>query len=139
MKFDNDTIDKVTRLVLYHDYKIEPEKKYVRRAIHKIGEDIFPEYLQVQRADIEAQSAYMREEKLERLAAVERLYEEIIRDQECISLKTLAVKGADLIEAGIKPGREMGIILNEMLELVLEDNTRNNQKFLLEYLKNRNN
>lgn len=139
LKFDNDTIDKVTRLVLYHDYKIEPEKKYVRRAIHKIGEDIFPEYLQVQRADIEAQSAYMREEKLERLAAVERLYEEIIRDQECISLKTLAVKGADLIEAGIKPGREMGIILNEMLELVLEDNTRNNQKFLLEYLKNRDN
>ncbi|MBD5544179.1 MAG: HD domain-containing protein [Lachnospiraceae bacterium] len=139
LKFDNDTIDRVTRLVLYHDYKIEPEKKYVRRAIHKIGEDIFPDYLQVQRADIAAQSDYMRKEKLERLEAVERLYEEIIRNQECVSLKTLALKGDDLMEEGIKPGREMGIILKEMLELVLEDNTRNNRKFLLEYLKNRNN
>lgn len=139
LKFDNDTIDRVTRLVLYHDYKIEPEKKYVRRAIHKIGEDIFSDYLQVQKADIAAQSDYMREEKLERLGAVEKLYEEIIKDHECISLKDLAVKGADLIEAGIKPGKEMGAILKEMLELVLEDNTRNNRKFLLEYLKNRDN
>lgn len=139
LKFDNDTIQKVTRLVLYHDYKIEPEKKYVRRAIFKIGEDIFGDYLQVQRADIEAQSAYMREEKLKRLFQVKLLYEEIIRDKDCVSLKTLAVNGSDLMEAGIKPGKEIGTILKEMLFLVLEDNTRNSREFLLEYLKNRNN
>lgn len=139
LKFDNDTIDKVTRLVLYHDYKIQPEKKYVRRAINKIGEDIFPDYLKVQRADIAAQSDYMRKEKLERLEKVETLYQEIIRDKECVSLKTLAVNGKDLMEAGIKPGKEMGIILKEMLELVLEDSTKNKKEFLLEYLKNRNN
>lgn len=139
LKFDNDTIDKVTRLVLYHDYKMEPEKKHVRRAIYKIGEDIFKDYLQVQRADILAQSHYERREKLERVENVEKLYEEIMRDKECISLKTLAVNGKDLMEAGIAPGKEIGVILKEMLELVLEDNTKNNKEFLLNYLKNRNN
>lgn len=137
LKFDNDTIDKVTRLVLYHDYKIEPEKKYVRRGIYRIGEDIFEDYLKVLRADIMAQSDYERQQKLERVQKVELLYEEIIRDRECISLKTLAVSGRDLMEAGIAPGKEIGVILKEMLELVLEDNTKNNKDFLLKYLKNR--
>lgn len=111
----------------------------MRRAIYKIGEDIFKDYLQVQRADILAQSHYERQEKLERVENVEKLYEEIMRDKECISLKTLAVNGKDLMEAGIAPGKEIGVILKEMLELVLEDNTKNNKEFLLNYLKNRNN
>ena len=42
LRFDNDTVYKVCRLVLYHDYPVEARAKSVRRAVHKIGEDIFP-------------------------------------------------------------------------------------------------
>lgn len=41
LKFDNDTLHKVTRLVLNHDYRMPAVPKNVRRAMNKIGEDIF--------------------------------------------------------------------------------------------------
>ena len=37
LKFDNDTIRKVTKLVAYHDYRMEPTGANVRRAMHEIG------------------------------------------------------------------------------------------------------
>ena len=62
LKFDNDTIAQVTHLIYWHDYRPAPEEKAVRRAIHKVGEDLFPLFLKVQRADNLAQSMYLREE-----------------------------------------------------------------------------
>lgn len=41
--------------------------------------------------------------------------------QECISIKTLAVTGKDLIDAGMTPGKELGETLSHFLDLVLED------------------
>ena len=104
LKFDNDTIVQVTRLIYWHDYRPAPEEKAVRWAIYKVGEDLFPLFLKVQRADNLAQSMYLREEKLERIEAVEKLYHEIMEKHQCVSLKTLAVTGRDLIAEGMKPG-----------------------------------
>ena len=134
LKFDNDTIHKVTKLVYYHDYRIEPEKKTVRRAIHKIGEELFPLLLSVERADLLAQSEYQREEKCERLEKLQILYREILQEKQCLSLKDLAVNGSDLIRAGVTPGKEMGGILERMLELVLDEPDKNRKDYLLEHL-----
>lgn len=134
LKFDNDTIQKVARLVKYHDYGNgeEPTLKMVRRAANRIGEDIFEELLQVKRADVLAQSLYMREEKLESIRRWRELYQEIMECSQCVSLKTLAVTGSDLIAAGRKPGRELGVLLNNLLELVLEHPEYNTKDKLLE-------
>ena len=78
LKFDNDTIHKVTRLVRYHDYRMPSTAKDVRRAMNKIGEDIFSYYMEVRRGDVLAQSMYQREEKIQNLDEIERLYQEII-------------------------------------------------------------
>ena len=131
LKFDNDTIRKVSHLVKWHDYRPENTPKSVRRALNKIGEELFPEYLMVQRADMLAQSAYKREEKTERIEKLTILYREIIEKKECISLKTLAVTGSDLIEAGMKPGKEIGVVLNSLLEMVLENPELNKKETLL--------
>lgn len=134
LKFDNDTLGKTCRLVLYHDYRMPAEKKNIRRAINRIGEDIFPYYMEVRRADVLAQSLYKREEKLENLDQIEQLYKEICADKECVSLKTLAVTGNDLIEAGMTPGKEIGQKLQELLSLVLEDPSLNTKEALLRHL-----
>ena len=75
LKMDNDTIRKVRSLIKWHDYRPKGEAVSVRKAISLIGEELFPLYLEVQKADILAQSAYRREEKLARLTAVSALYE----------------------------------------------------------------
>ena len=131
LKFDNDTIRTVTKLVLCHDRKFELGKKYVRRGINKIGEDIFPLLFPVQKADIYGQSDYMRQDKLAYLEELQILYEEIVAAKECVSLKTLAVTGSDLIALGMKPGKEIGVVLQKMRELVLEDETMNTREALL--------
>lgn len=134
LKFDNDTIHKVTRLVRYHDYRMPSTAKDVRRAMNKIGEDIFSYYMEVRRGDVLAQSMYQREEKIQNLDEIERLYQEIIEKGQCVSLKELSVTGRDLIEAGMAPGKEIGVKLNELLLLVIEEPELNTKEKLLEYL-----
>mgnify|MGYP002510146439 FL=1 len=131
LKFDNDTLEKVVKLVRYHDQEIGLTASGVRRAVNRIGEDIFPMLFAVRYADIQAQSNYMREEKLEKLAQLRELYDGICRRQECISLKELAVTGSDLIALGMPPGREIGELLKELLDLVLENPHKNTRDELL--------
>ena len=134
LKLENDTIYKVTRLVKWHDDRPAGTTKSVRRAVNRIGEDLFPYYLEVQQADMLAQSEYRRAEKQERLDKVKEAYEVIMNEHQCVSLKTLAVTGKDLIQAGYKPGREIGETLNRLLEEVLADPQKNQKEVLLSML-----
>ena len=62
LRYDNDTIDKVTELVYWHDCEILPEIRAVRRAASKVGTALFPLLLEVKRADLAAQSDYQKAE-----------------------------------------------------------------------------
>ena len=134
LKFDNDTIRKVTRLVRYHDLRMPATAKSVRRAMNQIGEELFPYYMEVRRADVLAQSMYQREEKIENLDQIEELYHQIVEDGDCVSLKDLAVTGRDLIASGMKPGKKIGEKLEELLKLVIEDPKLNTKEELLKRL-----
>ena len=146
LKFDNDTISKVRTLVLYHDArpqvgKTEVEKlrrgervvaeKFVRRLIFKVGKELYPQLMQVCGADILAQSSYMKTEKLLILEQMTDIYEKILEKDQCLSLKDLAVNGKDLLNAGKEPGKQVGEILNRMLEDVLEEPEHNTKEYLL--------
>ncbi len=134
LRFDNDTIYKTVRLVEYHDYGngVMPDKRFIRRAVNRTGEDIFPLLYDVKKADILAQSEYLREEKLAALEQGKRLYLEIQEEAQCVSLKTLAVTGSDLIAHGMKPGKEIGETLQGLLEHVLDHPEDNQKEILLE-------
>ena len=132
LKMDNETLYQVEKLVKYHDYHPGTNARSVRKAIYKIGEDLFPKLLEVQRADVLAQSTYQQEDKLSDLKRIEELYHRILEEKQCLSLKDLAVTGRDLIQAGMKPGKELGICLSQLLEVVLEDPEKNNKEELLE-------
>ena len=131
LKFDNDTITKVCHLIRWHDDRPNPDKRSVRRAVNRIGEDMFPLYLEIRRADTLAQSEYKRKEKLEMIDGVERCYQEILEAKDCVSLRTLAVSGKDLIAAGYRPGKELGSTLQRLLEHVLEHPEDNQKEILL--------
>lgn len=137
LRFDNDTIHKTEKLVFYHDYRPALTDKSVRRFVTKISKELFPMYLLVQKADALAQSDYKREEKLENIKRAEEIFAGIIEREECLSLKDLAVTGKDLIEFGIKPGKEIGEILNGFLEQVIENPELNKKEILLNNLSKR--
>ncbi len=137
LRYDNQTIHDVVRLVEFHDWDIhiEARKKSVRKAVAKIGQDFFPEMFEINLADTLAQSDYLRKEKLEKLDALKALYQEILRDKECLTLKDLAVNGQDLMAAGVQPGKQIGQILNAMLQDVLEYPEHNDKEHLLQRVK----
>lgn len=133
LKFDNHTVSMVTRLVRFHDCNVLPEPKYVRRAIRRTGEDIFPLLFDIRRADLQAQSDYQREEKEALLAGVQEIYEQVCRESQCVSLRTLAVTGKDLIcFAGMESGPALGRTLEELLSMVIENPALNERETLLQ-------
>ena len=82
-----------------------------------------------------AQSTYKREEKAARLEGVNECYRKILEEGQCVSLKSMAVSGRDLIAAGYAPGPELGEILDRLLEHVLEHPEDNEKDRLLALLK----
>lgn len=134
LRYDNDTIDRVRELVYWHDMEILPEKRAVRRAASKVGKELFPLLLEVKQADLAAQSDYQRPQKEEWLRSLHDIYEQIQEEGDCLSLKDLAVTGRDLIAAGMKPGPQLGQTLQNLLQLVLEDPSRNSKEYLLSNL-----
>lgn len=134
LRFDNDTINKVGKLVYWHECPWEAEPRSVRRALSKTGTELFPILLEVRRGDIMAQSSYHLEEKQQWLDKLGEIYQEIIRHKECVSIKDLAVSGKDLIDAGMKPGKEIGATLEKFLEIVLEEPEKNTKEYLLSLL-----
>ena len=143
LKFDNHTIDDVTALILWHDsfrdwmdFTVTPavvRKPVIRRVASKIGRDRFPLLMKVVRADNLAKTDYAKAQYIPCLDLIEQAFNEILAEEDCLSLKELAINGKDLMEMGIKPGKEIGLILNHCLELVLEK-PELNQKEQLEKL-----
>ncbi len=131
LKFDNDTMDSVVHLIRWHDYRFVLTPAGMRRAMSKIGKEYMELLFEVNRADTSAKNPKYTLEKYERLKKAKEIYQEIIEKKECVSLKELQINGKDLIEAGLKPGKELGAILKYLLSEVLEDPSLNERETLL--------
>ncbi len=148
LKFDNKTINVCGRLVdnkLYFDdfakkaeavtgvSDISSAKKYlIRKLLVDMGADIFEEYyIPFMRAVVKSGiSAVSQDELIE----IEVLYNEIISSKDCIAKNQMAVKGADLKEAGVEPGKVMGEVIDRMFEEILKNPLLNERSVLLQMI-----
>ena len=133
-KFSNEKRDKIVRLVKFHDIEILPEKKYVKRAINKVGDDIFYDLICLKRADCLSQNLELTASRLPYIDTLFALYEEIKKNKEPFGVKNLAVNGTDLKELGFS-GKEIGDCLNLLLEKVIENPDLNEKEKLLDCIK----
>jgi len=131
LKFDNYTLDHVVRLVKWHGLKYFAEETDLRKALNRVGRDIFDDFLKVQTADVKAKSPAVVAGKLALLAEKEKIYHKIIEENQCFEIRSLAVNGRDLICAGIAPGPLLGAVLERLLEMVIEDQSLNEKEKLL--------
>ena len=137
LKFDNATIDRVKRLVYWHDYGMGelPKLRSFRKALNKMGADLFEDYTYIKRADILAQSDYHREDKLNNLENLKEYYKEIMDKQQCLTIKDLAISGKELMELGMKPGPQIGEVLKNLLDKVLDEPELNEREQLIKLVK----
>lgn len=133
LKCDNATKDKVLTLIKLHDTPIEPSQKIIKRRLASMGEDLFFDLIALQRADNLAQSPEFRYRQ-KGFDEIEALAREIIAQQQCFSLKDLAVNGRDFVELGLK-GKDIGTALDMLLEAVIDGKVANEKELLIEYYK----
>lgn len=132
LKFDNYTINMVSRIIYYHDYRFDGSRKQTRRFISKAGIDIMPYLFILMEADVMAQSDFHREDKLNKLCETKQCVKEIVEANESFTLKDMNINGRDLINMGISEGKMIGNILNELFEDILENPAHNNREYLRE-------
>lgn len=128
----NDLKD-IIELIKYHDITIEPRKKSVRKILSKLGgnELQFQRLLLVKRADVLAQTPDKLESSLKEIQAIELIFKDIVKEKDCTTLKDLDVTGKDLIDIGVAQGKEIGIVLNKLLEEVINEKLSNKKESLL--------
>ena len=136
LNMDNDTIKKVTLLIKYHDWRFPVTPKNVRRAVSVIGKDMFPYFLKIQTADTMAKSDYHRQMTLDDIDGVRRIFNTIVSQEQCVSLKELKISGSDVIQLGCPAGPAVGELLERALKFVIEDPSHNDASLLKDYIKN---
>lgn len=139
LKLDNDTIYRVKTLVTWVEIPLGTEKAEIRRVMSRMEPELFDDLMKLKLSLAEQEAgdgnhSWNGISYGEQIGLAGSLADEIRRDGDCVSLKTLAVSGRDIIEAGVKPGKEVGDCLSRLLDLVLEEPSRNKREYLLQHL-----
>ncbi len=139
LKFDNKTRERVVLLVERHDAQLPPRSQVIRRWLNRLGPEAFFQLLEVKRADSMGQAYEKVKDRLTELDEIKAKAEQILEERQCLTLKDLAVNGRDVIAAEIEPGPEVGRVLNELLERVLNGQTPNERDVLLKWVAHNQN
>lgn len=135
LRFDNDTRNKVVELVYYHDLSVK-DRKDIKKLLNIIGIEQFERLLEIKRTDAKAYNPIYLEERIENIDIIEQIFKEIVTNDECFSLRDLDINGSDLLAIGYKPGKELGIILQGLLDCVIDEEIYNIKEDLIRLAKN---
>lgn len=132
MRYSNDEIETVLKLIEYHDTDLQNNKKSIKRLLNKVGENLFEDLLDLKISDRENHLGISMSED-EKLNIID-IYKEILYNKEVFSIKDLAITGDDLIRLGYKPSPLFSEILNDCVELCIRKPDYNTKECLLEYV-----
>jgi tRNA nucleotidyltransferase (CCA-adding enzyme) len=135
IRFKNAVIKKVTILTQenWPAINFSKEKKIIQLAA-RISMENLKDIWELKKVFIK-ESQNSEEFKSDEIKRAENNIREILQEKPPVSLKDLAVNGKDLFELGFKEGKEMGLVLKELLNLVLEKPALNQKKILLTWIK----
>ena len=135
LRVDNATHDRVLTLVECHDWPLSTERTLLKRRLNKFGEEALWQLIDVQRADAMGKGTLTVEEIESRIGAIRKALQELIDSKPCVTLKDLAVRGGDLIQAGVGKGKAIGQCLDYLLTEVMAERLDNDRETLLSAAK----
>lgn len=133
-KYDNDTVNKVTDLTRYMHNSLNT-KLEIKQMLNLINLDLFEDLLKVKESEILSQNPLYKEERLLHLLYIRENLKDVIFNNECFNLKNLNISGKDLISLGLEKGKNIGKMLNELLELVMNNPDLNDKQVLIDIVK----
>ncbi len=129
--YDRKTIDAVKLQILHHDDDPPITDHAIKRMLNRLGIDGMYAHIDVQKADVMGQHPD-RLDRLDMLNAIAQRVDDIVAQEVCFSLKSLAVNGNDLMELGYR-GKAVGDMLQRLLEEVVADRLPNERASLLRF------
>lgn len=124
-KLDGTTIRTTAHLVKY--FRMEPERDPVqlRRYFSMVGKEYAEDVIALK--EVSYGKSMVEEMRGE--------YVKTLQEGYCLSIKDLAITGADLLALGIDQGKMVGAYLQTALDYVLKEPHRNTKEALLAYLR----
>jgi len=137
-RFKNAVIKKVIMLTQENWQAINFSKKMnIRQLAARIDMENLEDVWKLKKALIRESQSSERFKSVE-IERAENNIRKTLQERPPVSLKDLAVNGKDLFELGYKEGKEIGLVLKELLNLVLEKPALNQKKILLTWVKEKN-
>ena len=133
LKFSNDERDRIVGLVRHHLFHYDEwSDQAVRRWMKRVGPERLEDLYALNEADLRGKGPIFKDEDLVPLALLKAHVEKMKAEGAALSTRDLAIDGNTLMkELGLKPGRIIGQVLEELLEAVLADPSVNEHASLL--------
>ena len=140
LRYDNDTIDTVCTLIRCHDTPLMPRpkeggsrEKTLRRLLGRLGQERLLQLIELKRADRLGKGNVDTAQVDAQINEIRALLQGILEQALCVRQDQLAVNGRDLMALGMAPGPEMGQLLRQMLDAVIEGDLNNDREVLVEF------
>ena len=101
----------------------------VRRFIQRVGIENIDELFKLRMAD--AQSNAKTSFNPEEITMLQKRISEVLHQDMALKITDLKIKGEDLVAIGVKEGPQLGSILRELLDMVIDDPMLNTKEKLL--------
>ncbi|NMM64817.1 CCA tRNA nucleotidyltransferase [Clostridium sp. P21] len=131
LKFDNKTIDTVCVLIYEHMSKFDKIKPYnIKKFMNRVKIENLEDLFELQIADIKGSAKEYQD--FSKILMLKHKCEIILNERQPLNIKDLNINGSDLINLGIKQGKQIGEILKVLLDKVLENPNMNSKEKLLD-------
>lgn len=135
LRYDNRTVESVTTLIKNHGTVFALSRRAAKRMLNKLGEEKVKLLTEIRIADVSAQSPAKLDERIKKVITFRQIIDEILEENQCFSLKDLAINGQDLIAIGMKEGKDIGEVLGRLMESVIDEDIDNQREELLSRAK----
>ncbi|MBQ4100975.1 MAG: hypothetical protein IJC83_05460 [Oscillospiraceae bacterium] len=133
--FSKKRIAHIKELIIHHDNPIPKTECEVRRYLKMLGADNLRDLLRVKTADIKAHAKTSHHQLLD-IKLAKQLLRKTLSRGDCYTLSMLAINGDDLLAENIVSNKQIGEVLNRLLNLVIENPEQNQKEILLEIARN---
>lgn len=134
LKFNKKMIQKVTRLVEFHDYEPPENEMRIKNFLANFGSENLEDLFKLKRANFYAKNpAYTSD-----LTKIEEAYNKlkgITRKSSFLKRNELKLSGKDLLDLGVEQ-EYIGQVLDQIYNMILEGKLKNNRDKLIDYIIN---
>ena len=137
LRYSKEEVDDIVLLVRYHNDPTKVTTKWVKRKLVKFnGNDQKLRKLFILKLADVKDHKYFKVWQYTKFNQLNEILDNILQEDQCFSLKKLAVNGYDMMDLGLQ-GEAIGGALDFLLKAVMNEQVENDKTKLIKYYKNK--